>query len=146
MPDSNCYILICIQISQEIGKVVWYSHLFKNFPQIVVIHTIKGFSVHEADFFSGILLLFKMILIANSIAHCWYIESNGLSHSNLVSYNLVIIRLQESGGRVFRNFYRDIHVIFEQRQLFISSFLICIHFLFFSCLIELVRLQDVKTL
>ena len=31
--------------SQEAGKVVWYSHLFNNFPQPVVIHTIKGFSI-----------------------------------------------------------------------------------------------------
>ena len=30
--------------------MVWYSHLFKNFPQLVVIHTIKGFSiVNEAE-------------------------------------------------------------------------------------------------
>ena len=32
-------------VSQEAGKVVWYSHLFKNFPQFVVIHTVKGFGV-----------------------------------------------------------------------------------------------------
>ena len=39
-----------IQISQEAGKVVWYSHLFKNFPQFVVIHMVKGFStVNEAE-------------------------------------------------------------------------------------------------
>ena len=43
MPNS--YFLTCIQVSQEAGKVVWYSHLFQNFPQFVVIHTIKGFSV-----------------------------------------------------------------------------------------------------
>jgi len=50
MPDSNCCFLICKQISQEAGKVVWYSHLFKNFPQFVVIHTVKGFSiVNEAE-------------------------------------------------------------------------------------------------
>ena len=30
-----------MQISQEAGKVVWYSHLLKNFPQFVVIHTVK---------------------------------------------------------------------------------------------------------
>ena len=36
---------LCIQVSQEAGKVVWYSHLFKNFPQFVVIHTVKGFSI-----------------------------------------------------------------------------------------------------
>ena len=35
----------CIQIFQEAGQVVWYSHLFKNFPQFVVIHTVKGFGV-----------------------------------------------------------------------------------------------------
>ena len=50
MSSSNCYFLTCIQISQEAGKVVWYSHLFKNFPQFVVIHAVKGFSiVNEAE-------------------------------------------------------------------------------------------------
>ena len=50
MPGSNCCFLTCIQISQEAGKVVWYSHLLKNFPQFVVIHTVKGFStVNEAE-------------------------------------------------------------------------------------------------
>ena len=34
-----------MQISQEAGKVVWYSHLFQNVPQFVVIHTVKGFSI-----------------------------------------------------------------------------------------------------
>ena len=38
-----CYFLTCIQISQEAGQVVWYSHLLKNFPQFVVIYTVKGF-------------------------------------------------------------------------------------------------------
>ena len=45
MSGSNCYFLSCIQVSQEAGKVVWYSHLLKNFPQFVVIHIVKGFSV-----------------------------------------------------------------------------------------------------
>ena len=49
MSSSNCCFLACVQISQKAGKVVWYSHLFKNFPQFVVIHTVKGFSrVSEA--------------------------------------------------------------------------------------------------
>ena len=34
-----------MQISQETGKVVWYLHLLKNFPQFVVIHTVKGFGI-----------------------------------------------------------------------------------------------------
>ena len=47
---SNCCLLTCIQISHEAGKVVRYSHLFRNFPQLVVIHTVKGFSiVNEAE-------------------------------------------------------------------------------------------------
>ena len=50
MSGSNCCFWTWIQISQEAGKVVWYSHLFQNFPQFVVIHTVKGFSVvNEAE-------------------------------------------------------------------------------------------------
>ena len=45
MSQSNCCYLACVQISQEAGQVVWYAHLFKNFPQFVVIHTVKGFSI-----------------------------------------------------------------------------------------------------
>ena len=45
MSSSNCWFLTCIQISQEAGQVVWYSHLFQNFPQFVVMHTVKGFCV-----------------------------------------------------------------------------------------------------
>jgi len=47
-----CCFLTCIQISQEAGQVVWYSYLLKNFPQFVVIHTVKGFNVvNKADVF-----------------------------------------------------------------------------------------------
>ena len=45
MSSSNCGLLTCIQISQEADQVVWYSHLFQNFPQFVVIHTVKGFGI-----------------------------------------------------------------------------------------------------
>ena len=45
MSDSNCCFLTGKQISQEAGQVVWYSHLIKNLPQFVVIHTVKGFGV-----------------------------------------------------------------------------------------------------
>ena len=52
MSGSNCCFLTCIQISQEAGKVVWYSHLFQNFPQFVIIHSAKGFGiVNEVDVF-----------------------------------------------------------------------------------------------
>ena len=45
MSGSNCCFLTCILVFQKAGKVAWYSHLFKNFPQFVVIHTVKGFGV-----------------------------------------------------------------------------------------------------
>ena len=45
MSSSNCSFLTCIQTSQEASKVVWYFHLLKNFPQFVVIYTIKGFGI-----------------------------------------------------------------------------------------------------
>ena len=45
MSSSNCCFLTCIQVSQESGQVFWNSHLFQNFPQFIVIHTIKGFGI-----------------------------------------------------------------------------------------------------
>ena len=45
MSSSSCCFLTCIQVSQEAGQVVWYSHLFQNFPEFVVIHTVEGFGV-----------------------------------------------------------------------------------------------------
>ena len=62
MSGSNCCFLTCIQVLQEADKVFWCSHLFKNFPQFVVIHTVKGFSAlneAEIDVFLG--LAFSMI-------------------------------------------------------------------------------------
>ena len=49
MSSSNCCFLTCLQISQEAGQVVWDSHLLKNFPQFVVIHTVKGFGIVQAE-------------------------------------------------------------------------------------------------
>ena len=57
---SSCCFLTCIQVSQETGTVVWYSHLFKNFPWFVDINTVKkALAVNEVEStcFSGILLL-----------------------------------------------------------------------------------------
>ena len=62
MSSSNCCFLTCIQISQDSGQVVWYSHLFKNFPQFVVIHTVKGFDVvnkAEVDVFMELSCFFN---------------------------------------------------------------------------------------
>src|SRR5574337_552147 len=45
MSSSNCSFLACIQVSQEADQVVWYAHLFQNFPQFIVMHTVKGFGI-----------------------------------------------------------------------------------------------------
>ena len=63
LSSSNCCFLTCIQISQEAGQVVWFSHLFPNFPQFIVIHTVKGFGIvnkAEVDVFWN-SLAFSMI-------------------------------------------------------------------------------------
>ena len=62
MSISNCCFLTCVQISQEADKVVWYSHLLKNFPEFVVIHTVKGFGVvnkAEVDVFLKLSCIFN---------------------------------------------------------------------------------------
>ena len=87
MSGSNCCFLTCMQVSREAGKVVWYSHLFKNFPQLVVIHIVKGFSiVNEAEvdvflefpcFIYGTVssVQFSFSVVSNSL---W---SHGLQHA-----------------------------------------------------------------
>ena len=73
MSSSNCCFLICIQVSQEAGQVVWYSHLLKNFPQFV-IHTVKGFGiVNKADI--------DVFLELSSFFECWVLSQ--LFHSPL---------------------------------------------------------------
>ena len=59
MSSFNCCFLTCIRMSQEADQVVWYSHLQESFPQLVMIHTVKGFNVvnkAEIDVFLELLL------------------------------------------------------------------------------------------
>ena len=61
MSSSNCCFLTCIQIYQEAGQVVCYSHFLKNFPQCIVIHTVKGFGIvnkAEIDVFLELSCIF----------------------------------------------------------------------------------------
>ena len=57
-----CCFLTCLRVSQEAGQVVWYSHLFQNFPQFIVIHTVKGFGIvnkAEIDVFLELCCFFS---------------------------------------------------------------------------------------
>ena len=82
MSSSNCCFLTCIQISQEAGQVVWYSHLLKNCPQFVVIRTVKGFGVinkSEVDVFLELSCFFNVPLdVVNLIS-----GSSAFSESSL---------------------------------------------------------------
>ena len=49
MSSSNCCFLTCLQVSQKAGQVVWYSHVFQNFPQFIVIHAVRGFGIVKAE-------------------------------------------------------------------------------------------------
>ena len=71
MSGSNCCFLISIQVSQETGKVVCYSHLLKNFPQFVVVHIGKGFGVlskAKADVFLEFSCFFYDLMDGNLIS------------------------------------------------------------------------------
>ena len=59
MSGFNCCFLTCIQISQEVGKLIWYSHLFKNFPQFVV-GLIVGLIIILIKIYSSDLNFFNM--------------------------------------------------------------------------------------
>ena len=89
--SSNCCFLTCIQISQEADKVVWYSHVFKNFPQFIVIHNVRGFGIvnkAEMDVFLE-LLAFSMIqqmLAIWSLVPLPFLKSTWTSGSSRFTY------------------------------------------------------------
>src|SRR5574337_448977 len=87
MSSSNCCFLTCIQISQEAYQVVWYSHLFQNFPQFTVIHTVKGFGTvnkAEIDVFLELSSVFDDVAdVGNLIS-----GSSAFSKSSLNIYKL----------------------------------------------------------
>ena len=89
MSSSHCGFLTCIQVSQGAGQVVWYSHLFQNFPQLVVIHTVSGFSiVNEAvvDVFLELPCIFyDPVDVSNLIS-----GSSAFSKSSLYIWNFSI--------------------------------------------------------
>ena len=74
----NCCFLTCIQISQREGQVVRYSHLFQNFPQFVVIHTVKGFDIVNKEEVDGFLEFFYFFYDPTDVG-------NGISGSSAFS-------------------------------------------------------------
>ena len=95
MSSSNFCFLTCIQISQGAGQVVWYSHHLKNFPQIVVIHTVKGSSVvNEAEV--GVFLEFSCFFydptdVGNLISCSSAFSKSSSFHTSLVMIDSVLL-------------------------------------------------------
>ena len=89
MSSSNCCFLTCIHISQEEGQVVCYSHLFQNFPQFIVIHTVKGFGIvnkAEIDVFLELSCLVDDPADVNNLIS----GSSAFSKTNLNIWNFMV--------------------------------------------------------
>ena len=104
MFGSNCCFLSCIQVSQEAGQVVWYSHFFKNFPQFVVIHRVKGFGVvykAEVNVFLELSCFFDDPTdVGNLIS-----GSSGFSKSSLNIWKFTVHVLLKPGLETFEHYF-----------------------------------------
>ena len=102
MSSSNCSFLTCIHISQEAGHLVWYSHLFQNFPQFVVIHTVKGFGVvNKADVFLELSCFFDdPVDVGNLIS-----GSSAFSKTSLNVWKFTVHVLLKPGLKNFDHYF-----------------------------------------
>ena len=104
MSDSNCYFLTCIQVSQEAVKVVWYSHLLKDFLQFVVIHTVKGFSLtNEAEvniFLELSCFFYGLVDVGNLVS-----GSSAFSKSSLNIWNFSVHVLLKTSLKNFEHYF-----------------------------------------
>ena len=107
MSSSNCCLLTCIQISQEAGQVVWYSHLMNNFPQFVVIHTVKGFSiVNEAEI--DVFLEFPCFLYDPADVDNLISGSSAFSKSSLNIWKFTVHILLKPGLKNFEHYFTSV--------------------------------------
>ena len=100
---------ICMQVKKqqlelEVGKVVWYSHLFQNFPQFVVIHTVKGFGVvnkAKLDIFLELSCFFNDPAgVGNLIS-----GSSAFSKSSLTIWKFTVHVLSKPGLENFEHYF-----------------------------------------
>ena len=107
MSSSNCCFLNCKQISQEAGKVVWYSHLLKNLPHFVVIHTVKGSCVvneAEVDVFLELsCFLYNPTYLGNLIS-C----SSAFSKTDLYTWKFSVHVLLKPSLENFEHYFANV--------------------------------------
>jgi len=107
MSSSNCCFLTCIQISQEAGQVVWYSHLFQNFPQFIVIHTVKCFGIInkvEVDIFLKLSCFFNDPADVGN----WISASCAFSKTSLNIWKFVVHVLLKSVLEDFKHYFASV--------------------------------------
>ena len=107
MSSSNLCFLTYIQISQDTGQVVWYSHLFQNCPQFIVIHTVKGFGVvnkAEVDVFLELSCFFDdPVDVGNLIS-----GSSAFSKSRLNIWKFTVHVLLKPGLEDFEHYFASV--------------------------------------
>ena len=104
MSSSNWCFLTYIQISQEAGQVIWYSHLLKNFPQFIVIHTVKGFGKSIKQSFLELSCFFDDPTdVGNLIS-----GSSGFSKSSLNIWNFMVHVLLKPGLENFKHYFASV--------------------------------------
>ena len=105
--QSNCCFLTCIQLSQEAYQMVWYSHLFQNFPQIFVVHTVKGFGIvnkAEVDVFLELSCFFHDPMDVGNLIF----SSSAFSKSSLNIWKFMIHILLESGLENIEHYFTNV--------------------------------------
>ena len=96
----NCCFLNCIEISWDAGKVVWYSHLLKNFPQFLVIHTVKGFGiVNKAE----VVVFLELSCFFDDLTDVGNLSSSAFSKSSLNVWKFSVHVLLKPGLENFTN-------------------------------------------
>ena len=104
LSSVNCCFLTCTHISQEAGKVVWYSHLFQNFSLFIVIHAVKGFGVvnkAQVDFFLELSHLFDDPADVGNVIS----GSSSFSKSSLNIWKFTIHVLLKCGLENFEHYF-----------------------------------------
>ena len=109
MSSSNYCSLTCIQISQEAGQVVWYSHIFQNFPQFIVIHTVKGFGVVNKGEIDVFLELFCFFDDPADVGNLIF-GSSAFSKTRLNIWKLMVHVLLKPGLENFEHYFASINV------------------------------------
>ena len=107
MSSYNCCFLTCIQVSQETGQVVWYSHLFQNFPQFIVIHTVEGFGVvekAEIDVFLELSCFFDDPADIGNLISC----SSAFSKTSLNIWKFMVHVLLKPGLENFEHYFTSV--------------------------------------